>query len=130
MTPFQAAAIYVAIGILMSLFLTLRVIAYRRKNLISLGDNGEFALQQRIRTHGNYVETMSFALIGLLALAALNANTTLIHILGVLLIVGRALHAYAMGQKNAYSVLRPVGMLTTMLVLVVEVIGLLYLAFN
>ena len=130
MTPIQAAAIYVALHLVVLLYLALRVIAFRRKNMISLGDNSEFVLTQRIRTHGNFVETASFALIGLLAVAMLGANVMLIHVFGLGLLVGRLLHAHGMSQKNAFALSRPIGMLTTMFVIIGEVATILYLVFS
>lgn len=57
-TPIYALAVAV-----ITLALWFRVTSYRGNNGISIGDNGDVNLLQRVRQHGNCVEWSSFILI-------------------------------------------------------------------
>ena len=102
-------------GLLALLFLALsfRVIASRRANRISLGDAQNKDLRQRMRAHGNFAE---YAPLGLVLLACAEMQSTpsvLVHLLGLLLLVGRSLHAAAFWVHPMILKFRIAGMLTT-----------------
>ena len=59
------------------------------KEKVSLGDGDSPALFARIRAHGNYVETAPFALIGLFALAMMNAHSISLHIFGAVFLLSK-----------------------------------------
>jgi uncharacterized protein len=89
---FAVTGIYAAILALFFLFLTARVIIYRRENRISLGDAGDPQLLARVRAQGNFAEYVPFALI-LMALAEGQGTAALwLHLCGVMLLVGRLAH--------------------------------------
>ena len=91
-------------GILAILFfvLSMRVIAGRR-NVASLGDGGDLRLQRRIRGHGNFAEYVPLILVmmGMLELSRYSAY--LLHGLGIALVVGRVLHAYALSFTEHFK---------------------------
>ena len=127
MTGFEIAGLYIALNALLFVWLTLRVIAVRRRERISLGDSDNSNLRKRIRSQANFAETAPLALIGLLALAALQAAPLALHLFGGGLTLGRLLHSHGMMQKAAIGPARPVGMLMTLLVIVGQAIYLAYL---
>lgn len=121
-----ASSIYIALGALLLITLTLRVILRRKSKLIGIGDGGDAELARRIRAHANAVETLP---IGLLLLAALELNgspTALIHGLGIALLLGRALHAWGLSGSAGQSFGRLYGMLLTLTVLLVAPLLLLW----
>jgi len=130
MTLFEIVALYVALNLVLLATLTLRVGLVRIKKKINLGDGGDNRMQQRIRAHGNYTESAPFALIGLFVLASLSAMPIMLHIFGIMYLVGRILHAAGMDVKNAAGKGRVYGMLMTLLTLLGQAVYILFLIFT
>mgnify|MGYP000093887061 CR=1 FL=1 len=114
MTLFQIVALYVALNLLLLPVLMLRVGQIRISQKISLGDGGDAALLARVRAHGNFIETVPFALIGLIALAMLSAHPIVLHIFGAVFTFGRVAHAHGMAQKGALGKGRSLGAALTL----------------
>ncbi|WP_394178056.1 MAPEG family protein [Yoonia maritima] len=107
-------AIYGALTALVYLTLTIRVIGQRRALKISLGDKDNPAMRQHIRAHANCAEYAPMGII-LLGLVELNgAATWLVHLLGLMVILGRVAHAAAFWKHPMSFPLRQLGMLLTM----------------
>ncbi len=120
-------SLYAAIAALFYLGLTLWVILYRGKTRISLGDGEDKGLRKRMRVHANFIEYAPLALI-LIALSELSGATPVgLHILGLALITGRALHAYGFGRAPQILILRQIGMLSTLCVIAAAAVWLLIL---
>lgn len=130
MTTFQIVALYVALNLLLAIVLMMRVGGQRMNKKVSIGDGGDDGLLARIRAHGNFTENAPLALIGLFALAMMNANPIAMHIFGGGFILGRLLHAHGMDQENANGKGRGLGMMLTMVALVGPALYLLYLIFT
>ncbi len=118
-------AIYAALLALLFLALSARVIAFRGKASLSLGDGGNPDMFQRIRAHSNCAEYVPLGLL-LLALAELQAAPPVaLHALGALLLVGRALHAWSFLAMPVRMGGRVAGMLMTLAMIGVTALGLL-----
>lgn len=130
MTTFQIVALYVALHLILTPILMFRVGQVRIKEKISLGDGDNPALFARIRAHGNYVETAPFALIGLVALAMMGANSIGLHLFGAVFLIGRILHAHGMDQKGSMGKGRVVGTMMTLFTFFGTALYLLYLIFT
>lgn len=129
MNAYEAVALYVGLNILILMVLIYLVIAQRRKHKVALGDGGQTSLIRAIRAHANAVEVMPMALVGLLALAGAGASAITIHILGIMLTLGRALHGYGLYNNEGTSFGRMAGMLLSLLALVGVGIACLLSAF-
>lgn len=89
------------LGILLVL-LSLNVIRFRRRNRVALGENGNFELTRAIRAHANFVEYTPMFLV-LLALAEFQSLPAIaVHLLGVVFVIGRVLHAYSLLIHERY----------------------------
>src|ERR1700679_2125746 len=88
--------LYVGIAALMIVVLALLVSRERGKQGLPLGDNGQTALLQAIRAHGNFAEFVPLALLVIVVLEAVGESRYLIHALGIALILGRVLHAWGL----------------------------------
>ncbi len=130
MTSFQIIALYVALHLLLFIILVMRVGKLRVSQEVSLGDGGDDSLLARVRAHANFAETAPFALIGLIALAMMNAHPVALHVFGAGFFIGRILHAHGMDQKDALGKGRGLGMLLTALVFLGEALYLLFLVFT
>lgn len=128
MSALQVASVYVAINILMLVWLAFRVVTHRFRGKISMGDGGSEALAKAIRVHGNASENTPPMLIGLLALAFLSGPIWSIHALGIGFTLGRILHAIGMG--GGPIIFRQVGMMLTWTAMGIVSLALLYLAFS
>ena len=128
MSALQVAGVYVAINLLMLIWLAFRVVTHRFRGKISMGDGGSEALAIAIRVHGNASENIPPMLIGLLALAFLNGPIWALHALGIAFTVGRILHAIGMG--GGPIIFRQLGMVLTWTTMGIVSLALLYLAFS
>ena len=110
---------------LMIVVLGLRVSAIRRSAHVSLGDGGNPLLEERIRAHGNAVETIPIALILLgLAERALGQPWYLVA-MAVVLVVSRLIHPIGMARPspNAARVLGILGTWSVIGILALILIG-------
>jgi len=91
-------------GILAILFfvLSLRVVALRGHGA-SLGDGGNPILLRRIRGHGNFAEYVPFVLLMMAMLELSHYSIYLLHAFGVILVVARLLHAYALSFTETFK---------------------------
>ncbi len=93
--------------------LSVRVITYRRGNRIGLGDDGDKSLMKRMRAHANCAEYAPFGLLLMFLGESAGATPFMIHIAGLLLLVGRVSHAYGFSMSPPIMKLRVGGMLCT-----------------
>ncbi|WP_289032270.1 MAPEG family protein [uncultured Roseibium sp.] len=117
--PIEVTPIYAGILALFYVFLSARVIGLRRRLWISVGDKGNQQLLRRQRVHGNFAEYAPMCLILMTGLELMLAPLWLVHGLGVMLLVGRVLHAYGIGREPESLTLRTIGMVLTFAVLII-----------
>lgn len=130
MVTFQIIALYVALHLILLPILMFRVGQVRLKEKINLGDGENPELFARIRAHGNYIETTPIALIGLIALAMMGANSIGLHLFGAIFLLGRILHAHGMAQSNSAGKGRIIGVMMTLFTYFGTAAYLLYLTFT
>lgn len=123
MTPPILSAFYGGLLALIYLSLTWAVIARRRGDKISLGDGGDAKFAKVIRGQMNAAEQMPFIIVMLALAEMLGAPAIALHVLGVMAVVGRLLHALHFLGKGPF-IYRPVGMLFTLLTSGVLALGL------
>jgi uncharacterized membrane protein YecN with MAPEG domain len=114
MTASAAIALYTGLNVLIIFALIWQVIAHRRREKITLGDGGFPPLIRAIRAHANATEIAPIALIGLIVMAMANAPLWAIHVGGLSLTLGRALHAYGLSRDEGASFGRMVGMVLSL----------------
>ena len=120
-----ATPLYAGLLVALYLFLTFRIILYRRRELVDMGDGGKMLLRRYVRAHANFAE---YAPLGLLLLALLELGVWpfwLVHLLGLLLLAGRLAHAWAFSVEALRGPPRAVGMVLTIAMLAIA--GLLCL---
>ncbi len=105
--------------------LSIKVILGRFKNKVSLGDGGHASMLAAIRTHANFTEYVPFALILMMGVEVLDYSATVIHALGIILILARLVHVVGMFSKGSVGLARPAGMITTFSVMIVSAILIL-----
>ncbi|MCA0905295.1 MAPEG family protein [Ruegeria marisrubri] len=120
--------IYAALIAVLYVALSVKVILQRRSDKISVGDGGSKLMIKAIRTHSNCAEYAPIALLLIAMVELQGAGGLLVHILGLLLLAGRLLHAYGFGRTPQIVILRQAGMSLTFLAILVAAIANLILA--
>ena len=110
--------LYAALCTLLVLALAGRVIAYRLRHRIGLGDGGQPDLQRRIRTHANAVEYLPLALLLLGGMELNGYPDALIHAFGGTLLLSRLLHAWGLSRFAGVSPGRFAGAALTLVLMV------------
>lgn len=118
--------LYAALSALLILVLALRVISRRGKARVGIGDGGDKELAKRVRAHANAIETLPIGLILLLVLEWNQTMPWILHLFGIVLLIGRMLHGYGMSMSSGVSKGRVIGMLLTMVSLIGMAVLLLW----
>jgi uncharacterized protein len=125
----RISGIYIALIILMAIFLSSRVIIYRRSNLIGIGDGGDKIAARLIRAQANFCEYAPYVLALLILLPLIGAKSSIIHAVGLLFLFGRAAHAYGLSVSSGKSYGRVIGMVLTFTSMLIGAGALLLAAF-
>jgi uncharacterized protein len=119
MSPGHLAAtpLWAALLALLYVVLAAQVIRARYRTRTALGDGDDPGLARAIRAHANFAEYVPLILV-LLVLAELQgARPWLLHLLGAMLLIGRAVHAYGISQVDEVLPRRSIGVALTLVVL-------------
>jgi uncharacterized membrane protein YecN with MAPEG domain len=127
--PWTTALCAAILGLLGAV-LTINVIVNRVKTKVDTGDGGIAALAQAIRAQGNFVEQAPLALIVIGFAEAAGARAAVVWALAGLLVASRLASAYALNRSLGQSPLRQFGGGTSILVLAVASIVLLFALFG
>jgi uncharacterized protein len=95
--------LYAGLCTILVVFLALRVVQWRFRHKIGLGDGGDRELLTRVRVHANAVENMPLALLLLGGMELNGYNPGLIHGFGSVLFVSRVAHAWGLSHSNGAS---------------------------
>jgi len=117
-------ALYAAALGLFYIALSFKVSFTRGATDISLGDGGNLTMLAAMRRHANFAEYTPFALIlmGFAEIGGLGA--TWLHVAGLLLIVGRVVHLFAINEQGGPLPARIVGMLSTYAAMLIGIGGI------
>ena len=121
--------LYAAILALWFVVLSLRVIQRRRAAKVSLGDGGDMLLQRAVRGQANFAEYVPLALLLLTVIELSRFSIYLVHVLGIVLVIARLLHGYAMGFRSEFRFGRFWGAMMTFAILIIEALLCLYQAY-
>jgi len=102
---------------LILVYLSFRVVRYRVKYKVGIGDGGNPILARAIRAQGNFVEYVPLALLLILLVELAGFSAWVVHALGVLLLGGRVWHAQGLGISSGGSPGRFIGTLASWLTL-------------
>ena len=119
-------SLYAALLALLFLILSVRVILTRRQERVPVGDGGNPRLCRVIGVHNNFAQYVPFALLLMTFVELAPAPILLVHVLGLLLLVGRILHAWGLSRENFR--LRSAGITLTLVVIGLAAVYLLWVA--
>ncbi len=123
-TPF-VVPFYAAIFALIYVVLSIRVARMRSANATMIGDGGNAHLERTIRVHGNFAEYVPFAMLLLGWCEMQRTSIYVLHVLCIVLLLGRLLHAYGVAQLAEKIVWRATGIGLTWLVMIAAAIILI-----
>lgn len=98
---------------------------WRRKTGISIGDGGNIDLVRAMRGQANFTESVPLTLILMVYMALAGAPALAIHILGVLLVIGRIIHGLHFAKPDQPGWQRALGSGLSFLVLLAASLGAL-----
>jgi uncharacterized membrane protein YecN with MAPEG domain len=122
--------LYAGLLALWFVILALRVVLHRRRAKVSLGDGGDTLLARAIRGHGNFAEYVPLALLMMAMLELVRTSIYVLHVLGILLLLGRLLHGYAFSFTAHFRFGRTAGAALTIAVIVTEAVLCIYQAWR
>ena len=112
--------IYAGICGLLLGVLYVRISQRRLATKIGVGSGGDAELEQRVRAHGNLVESAPFALVLLYLIEQTGLSSTYIHVFGAAFVFARLAHAQGMSTTTGRSAGRFYGSLGTVILLFVR----------
>lgn len=95
----MVSALYAVLGTLLLIKFSFDVVRLRGLYHVSYGDGGFTELQSAIRIHGNAVEYIPVAILMLLLMEMNGAEVWMIHICGIMIIIGRLMHYYGFQHR-------------------------------
>jgi len=108
-------SLYAALLVVLFIVLSARIIAFRRGKKINLGDGEDEAMRRRIRAQANCAEYAPFGILMIGIAETLSAHPALLHLMGIMLLVGRIMHAYGINSREVPGIYRTGGMVLTLL---------------
>lgn len=115
---------YAGLGALILVFLSLRVIRYRRGNKISVGDGGDEHLLRRMRAQANCAEHLPIGLLLLALVEAGQASSLIVHTLGCMLLAGRFSHAWGFSASPQIMAARVAGVVLSLTMILLSAVWL------
>jgi uncharacterized membrane protein YecN with MAPEG domain len=109
-SPLLAAGFWAALLLIGNIALQWGVINLRRTRRVGIGDGNDKDIARAIRVHGNFVENAAFGIGALTLVALTGASVWPVHLVGGLMVLGRAAHAYGFSRSIGTSIGRVAGM--------------------
>ena len=127
--PFFVTPLYAALCGLLLIALSIRVIRLRREHRVGLGTGEHPELLRAIRVQANFTEYVPLALV-LLLLLELSHRVPVwaLHLLGLLLFIGRIAHAVGVSRSAGTTAGRAIGIGCTFTMIVASAVWLLVIA--
>jgi len=110
--------LYSAIFGLMFVGLSVRVLLLRQKFGVLIGYGNHAALARASRVHSNFTEYVPISLILIYFLENQGLMGLWIHLSCILLLLGRMIHGYGVGQIDEKPIYRIIGMSLTFMVII------------
>jgi hypothetical protein len=125
----HAAALWVGLHLILLLVLSVLVVRQRRRHQVALGDADIPELARAVRAFGNATEYVPGGLIAIAVLAMVAGNQPMVvHVVGLVLFVGRVSHAVGLSRSGGSSLLRSAGIIATWLAYILAGVALIFYA--
>src|ERR1051325_4726283 len=94
--PMFVTPLYTGVLVLLFLILSARVVGARGRGDISIGDGSDPKMLRVIRGHANFAEYVPLALLMMAMLELTHFSIYVLHVLGIVLVIARVLHGWAL----------------------------------
>ena len=118
---------YAAILAMFFIAMSIQTLKLRRELKIAVGDNQDVQMLRQMRSHANFNEYVPISIVLIYFFELLQAPVFLVHGLAIMLILGRALHAYGIQQTRENYRFRIAGMALTFTSLGTAALGVLFI---
>ncbi|MBM3518174.1 MAG: glutathione metabolism protein [Alphaproteobacteria bacterium] len=109
----SGTALYASLLAVVWVFTSARVSMIRNKEKVPFGDGGKETVLHRVRAFASNAEYVPYALL-LLGLAEYTGTASwYVHVAGIVLVVARVVHSYAINEGHARSPFRILGSVAT-----------------
>ena len=105
--------VYTALLAMLFVVLSVRTLRLRHRLQVAIGDGNQKVLARAARAHANFAEYVPIAILLIFFLEREIGSVIWIHVLCILLLVGRLSHAYGVSQVNENFKFRVFGMALT-----------------
>jgi uncharacterized membrane protein YecN with MAPEG domain len=105
--------LYAALLSLLFIGLSVRTVRLRRRLGIPIGERGSAEMLRAMRVHANFAEYVPLALLLILMLEFQGASAYIVNLLGLVLLGGRAVHAFGVSREPEDYRFRVFGMAMT-----------------
>jgi uncharacterized protein len=120
--------LYAGLLVLWFVVLSVRVVNLRRRGIV-FGDNGDTGVIRIVRAQANFAEYVPLALLLMGFLEVSRYSIYVLHALGVILLVARLFHGFALSFGWQIGLGRIAGAALTLIVLLIEAVLCLYQGF-
>ena len=124
MTALDVAGFWSGLLLFVLIALSVNVVVSRNRHRVLLGDGGVEPMNVAVRAFGNAAEYIPIGIGAMILMALLGAPVWVMHVVGVLLFLGRAVHPFGPSTAGRPKPARLVGMVLTYAALVTAAVDL------
>ena len=124
MTALDVAGFWSGLLLLVLIALSVNVVVSRNRHRVLLGDGGVEPMNVAVRAFGNAAEYIPIGIGAMILMALLGAPVWVMHVVGALLFLGRAVHPFGLSTAGRPKPARLVGMVLTYAALVTAAVDL------
>ena len=124
MTALDVAGFWSGLLLFVLIALSVNVVVSRNRHRVLLGDGGVEPMNVAVRAFGNAAEYIPIGIGAMILMALLGAPVWVMHVVGVLLFLGRAVHPFGLSTVGRPKPARLVGMVLTYAALVTAAVDL------
>lgn len=126
----QLTGIYASLLAMLGIYLGIMVSVMRGKTGIAILHGDNMALAERMRRHGNFVESVPLVLILMGAVELGGASSNWLHAIGGILLVARIIHPFGIDHQNPDAPARIIGTVGTQIATLIAVVFLIWNALD
>ena len=124
MTALDVAGFWSGLLLFVLIALSVNVVVSRNRHRVLLGDGGVEPMNVAVRAFGNAAEYIPIGIGAMILMALLGAPVWVMHVVGALLFLGRAVHPFGLSTVGRPKPARLVGMVLTYAALVTAAVDL------
>lgn len=126
----ELTGIYASLLAILGIYLSIMVSVMRGKTGIAIMYGDNMVLAERMRRHGNFVDSVPLVLILMIVVELNGASSNWLHAIGGILLVSRIIHPLGIDHKKPDAPARIIGSVGTQIATLIAVVFLFWNAFG